>query len=150
MKRHVLVAGVFILVLALAAGCGGDDDDTPSPTATSAAPAPTATTGGAATQPPSGEGDAEAGKALAQANCITCHSIDGSTLVGPTWKGLYGSQVQLESGETVTADADYIHESIVDPNAKVHKGFPPIMPTFNGILNDAQIADIIAYIKTLQ
>lgn len=152
MRRGLLVAGVLVLVMAVSAGCGGDDDDDAgSPTATTASAATATTGGGAATQPSGdGEGDAEAGKALAQASCLTCHSIDGSQLVGPTWKGLYGHEVQLESGETVTADDAYIRESILDPNKQIVKGFPAAMPTFNGILTDAQITDIIAYIRTLQ
>ncbi|MER3485052.1 MAG: hypothetical protein C4345_02815 [Chloroflexota bacterium] len=92
-------------------------------------------------------GDVERGRQLA-AQCLACHSIDGSTLVGPTWKGLYGSQVELESGETVVADDAYIRESIVNPMAKIVKGYPPAMPPFN-YLNDQQIADLIAYIKSL-
>lgn len=148
-RRNLLLSGVLIVILAIAVGCGGDDDDDTSPTATPSTGAPTATTG-AATQPSGGGGDPAAGQAIAQANCFTCHSIDGSTIVGPTWKGLYGRDVELESGETVTADDDYIRESILDPNAKIVKGFPAAMPTFSGILNDQQIADVIAYIKTLE
>ena len=90
------------------------------------------------------------GKALvAQNGCTGCHTIDGSTLVGPTWFGLYGSQVKLSDGSTVTADDAYITESIQNPSAQIVAGFEGVqMPTFN--LTDAQISDIIAYIKTLK
>jgi len=92
-------------------------------------------------------GDVTRGEAAA-AVCLGCHSIDGSAKVGPTWKGLYGSQVELESGETVTADAAYLHESIADPTAKVVKGFKPVMPDLG--LDEQTIADLIAYIESLK
>lgn len=93
-------------------------------------------------------GDVSKGKQLS-AQCLACHSIDGSTVVGPTWKGLYGHEVTLSDGSKVTADSDYIAESIRDPNAKVVEGFPPVMPPF-AYLSDQDIADIIAYIKSLE
>lgn len=92
---------------------------------------------------------AERGKTAA-AVCLACHSTDGSALVGPTWKGLYGHDVALEDGTTVVADEAYLRESILDPMKKVVKGFPPSMPPFGGMLTDDQISDIIEYIKTLK
>jgi cytochrome c oxidase subunit 2 len=93
----------------------------------------------------------ERGQRLAQAQgCLTCHSLDGSTIVGPTWKGLYESEVPLADGSTVTADEDYIHTSIVEPNAQVHEGFPPgIMQSYEGTLSEEEIADIIEFIETV-
>jgi cytochrome c oxidase subunit 2 len=80
--------------------------------------------------------------------CVGCHSIDGTKLIAPTWFGLFGSKVALADGTTVTADDAYISESILNPTAKVVAGYSPIMPPFK--LTDAEIADIIAYIKTLK
>jgi cytochrome c oxidase subunit 2 len=153
----------LMLVLAMTAACGDDDDSDDdggaAPTATTAMTATEAATtpsGGAATATTGdegddeGEGDAAAGQQIAQAQCFTCHTIDGSTLVGPSWKGLYGHDVKLDDGSTVKADDDYIHESILEPNAKIVEGFPAAMPSFDGILDDTQIANIIAYIKTLE
>ncbi len=96
------------------------------------------------------KGGPDAGKALvAQNGCGGCHSLDGSRLVGPTWRGLFGSQVKLSNGKTVTADEAYLIESVVDPSAKVVDGFPDgIMPKFN--LTDAQIKDIASYIESLK
>jgi cytochrome c2 len=84
--------------------------------------------------------------------CTACHSIDGSTLVGPTWEGLAGRTVTLTNGSTVTADDAYLQESIVSPNAKVAQGFQPgIMPQdFGTRLTPEEIQSVIAYIKTLQ
>jgi mono/diheme cytochrome c family protein len=147
----LFVALVLVIVLAMAAGCGDDDDDeeptaTTAPAATATAPAgETPTEGGG-----DGDGDAEAGRQLAGAQCAACHTTDGSTGVGPSWQGLFGSEITLESGETITADEAYIRESILDPNAKVHEGFPAsVMPSFDGVLTDAQIDQLIAYIRTL-
>jgi cytochrome c oxidase subunit 2 len=82
--------------------------------------------------------------------CLSCHTTDGTAKIGPTFKGLYGRKVTLSDGSTVTADDNYIRESILDPNAKIVKGFPPIMPTFKGTLKDEAIAAVIAYMKTLK
>ncbi len=91
----------------------------------------------------------ELGKQLAQANgCLACHSTTGERLVGPTWKGLYGSPRELQDGTLVTADEGYLHESIVSPNAKIVKGFPAVMPPF-AHLSEEQIQAIIAFIKSL-
>lgn len=94
--------------------------------------------------------DAAAGQQLASANgCTGCHTIDGSAATGPTWQGLFGSEVTLQDGSTVTADEAYITESILTPGAKLHEGFGPIMPSFEGRLSEDQINQIIAYIETL-
>jgi cytochrome c oxidase subunit II len=96
------------------------------------------------------KGGPEAGKVfVAQSGCGGCHSIDGSKLTGPTWRGLFGSQVPLSNGQTVTANEAYLTESIKDPNAKIVAGFPAnVMPQFN--LSDQQLKSIVAYIETLK
>lgn len=97
------------------------------------------------------EPPAERGKALVERlGCLACHSVDGSPKPGPTFKGLYGRQVVLADGSSVSADENYIRESIEDPNAKLVKGFPAIMPTFKGVAKDEDIAAMIAYLKTLK
>jgi len=79
--------------------------------------------------------------------CSTCHSLDGSNKVGPTFKGLYekGSR-ELADGSTVTVDENYLRESIVYPNAKVAKGYAPVMPAQKD-LTDEEMAGLIAFIK---
>jgi len=81
--------------------------------------------------------------------CNTCHSIDGSTSTGPTFKGIFGHDVALEDGGSVVVDENYIRESILNPQAKIVAGFQPVMPTFEGILKDRHIDAIVAYLKTL-
>jgi cytochrome c oxidase subunit 2 len=90
------------------------------------------------------------GQALVAANgCAACHSTNGSAGIGPTWLGLFGSQVKISGDGTVTADEAYIHESIKAPQAKIVAGFETqLMPNFG--LTDDQINDIVAYIKTLK
>jgi mono/diheme cytochrome c family protein len=94
------------------------------------------------------EGDVTRGQQLS-AQCIACHTTDGSVGVGPTWQGLYGKTETLEGGETVVVDDAYLHESIVDPGAKIVAGYPNVMPPY-AHLSDEEIADLIAYIKSLQ
>ena len=94
----------------------------------------------------------ERGNQLTQKyGCRACHSIDGSKVVGPTWKGLFGKQEALSDGTTVLVDEAYIIESIRTPGAKVTAGFQNLMPANIGAdLTDAQISDIIAYIQSLK
>ncbi|MEM7311200.1 MAG: cytochrome c oxidase subunit II [Planctomycetota bacterium] len=93
----------------------------------------------------------EAGKELYhQRGCVQCHSVDGSPRSGPTFLGLYGSQRELESGERVLADENYVRESILAPQAKVARGWPPVMPTYKGRIKDGEIGAVIAYLKTLE
>jgi cytochrome c oxidase subunit 2 len=82
--------------------------------------------------------------------CVSCHSTDGSKLVGPTWKGLFGSQVTvLNQGKevTLTADEDYLKRSIRHPPKEIVKDFAPQMPRAD--LNDRDVGDLVEYIKSL-
>jgi cytochrome c oxidase subunit 2 len=91
----------------------------------------------------------KAGEALFQQYaCNTCH-IGDSNARGPALGGILGRTIEFEGGGKVVADEDYIKESILNPMAKVHKGYQPIMPAFAGVLNDEQIRQLTAYIKTL-
>ncbi|MEO6236812.1 MAG: cytochrome c oxidase subunit II [Vicinamibacterales bacterium] len=80
--------------------------------------------------------------------CVTCH-MDGGQGRGPVLKGLYGKQIPLSSGQTVTMDDAYIRESILNPQAKLAAGFQPIMPTFQGLVTEEQLLQLIAYVKSL-
>jgi cytochrome c oxidase subunit II len=87
-------------------------------------------------------------KLFQQFGCITCHRPDAGAR-GPNLVGLYGRPVRLQDNRVVIADEDYIRESILNPNAKIVSGFQPIMPTFNGVVSEEGLIDIIAYIKSL-
>ena len=93
---------------------------------------------------------AERGKLISQRLCQSCHSFDGSQGIGPTWKGLFGSERILADGKRVLADENYIRESILQPGEKIVKGFQPVMPSFQGQLSEEQISDIIEFIKSLK
>jgi mono/diheme cytochrome c family protein len=100
---------------------------------------------------------ADEGRRLYQRyGCVACHATDSSSIsrLGPTFKGLYGSSRTFNGGVVrVTADDAYIRESILEPSAKVVSGYERIgmgMPSFAGVLTDAQIESLILYIKSLQ
>lgn len=80
--------------------------------------------------------------------CVGCHSLDGSKLIGPSFKGVFGSVHQMADGSEVTVDEAYIAESISQPNAKVVAGYPPAMPQLN--LSEQEIADVTEFIKSLK
>ena len=68
---------------------------------------------------------------------------------GPSLNGVFGHQVTLANGQKLTVDEAYIRESILTPTAKMVAGFPPLMPTFQGVVSEEQIAQLTAYIKSL-
>lgn len=84
-----------------------------------------------------------------QKACVTCHSLDGSILTGPSFMGAFGHEVALTGGERVMVDENYIRESILSPKAKIVNGFEPVMPTFQNILKDRQVDALVAFIKSL-
>ena len=81
--------------------------------------------------------------------CKPCHSTNGIRGNGPSFQGIWGTQVEMSDGSKVLVDENYIRESLMDPTAKIVKGFAPIMPTFKGTLRDKQIDGMIAFIKSL-
>ena len=100
-------------------------------------------TGGPALSP------AVAGQKLFQdLACDTCHRQDRQGQ-GPMLVGLFGMPVQLQNGESVIADENYLRESILNPQAKIVAGFQPLMPTFQGLVNEEQLLQLITYIRSL-
>ncbi|MDI1445560.1 cytochrome c oxidase subunit II [Polyangium sp. 6x1] len=94
---------------------------------------------------------AELGKKLyATRSCNTCHSLDGSRIQGPTFKGVFGRTEQIADGSSIKVDENYIRESLLEPNKKVVQGYPAVMPTYKGLLKETDIDAIIAYLKTVQ
>lgn len=96
----------------------------------------------------------EEGRRIAQAyGCAACHAAEDTTVakLGPPWKGLYGRERTFATGTVrVTADEAYLRESILNPAAKVVAGYEAAMPSFAGVLTDAQIDSLILYIKSLR
>ena len=80
--------------------------------------------------------------------CNTCHRPDAQGR-GPVLEGLFGKTVTLQNGETLTVDEAYVRESILQPAAKIASGFQPIMPTFQGLVTEEQLLELIEYVKSL-
>ena len=81
--------------------------------------------------------------------CNTCHRPDAQGR-GPVLDGLLGKTVRLQSGDTIVADEAYVRESILNPSAKITAGYQPIMPTFQGLVTEEQLLELIEYVKSLQ
>ncbi len=131
-------------VTMIAAACGGGDSDDPAATATSRPAAATATaTTAAATSTPAGiAGDATRGADFfVSETCSGCHSTGDNQIVGPGLKGV-GARAASLGGDS------YLTESIKDPTAVIVDGFAPIMSSF-AHLDDQTVADLVAYLKTL-
>jgi cytochrome c oxidase subunit 2 len=88
-------------------------------------------------------------KLFARLACNTCHKTDG-TGRGPSLVGKFGKSEKLASGESVAVDEGYLRESILNPQAKITAGYPPIMPTFKGLVTEDQLLQLVAYLKTLK
>ncbi|MBD0679646.1 cytochrome c oxidase subunit II [Pseudomonas sp. V98_8] len=82
-----------------------------------------------------------------QYGCSACHSQDGSTRLGPTWKGLYGRTEQFADGSSALVDEAYLKESILKPQARLVQGYPPVMVAYT--LNDDELTAVVAVIKSL-
>jgi len=82
--------------------------------------------------------------------CVTCHTLDGSRGLAPTFKGVYGSTVALADGTQVTVDDAYIKESILHPQAQLVLGYPPVMPDLSARVTPEDLDALCAYLKTLK
>jgi len=96
-----------------------------------------------------GDEPGKQGRLLAQARgCAACHSVDGTSGVGPSWKGLFGKNETMNDGATVRVDEAYLRESIVTPSARIVRGYQPIMPVQQ--LTPAEVTQLVDYIKTIK
>ena len=125
--------------------------------ATSSNPAPTSTPTVFSGTPATTADLATLGSTLfTQYRCNVCHTTNGQRAAGPTLKGLYGSQVKLNSGETVVADDNYLRQSIVDPDSQIVSGYGPsvmsaALSDFTTQLNSGDtISALVAYIENLK
>ena len=113
----------------LTAGCGGSGGSTPT------------------------AGSSAQGKALyTSLTCDGCHTLTGIRATGPTFRVLAGSQVKLKSGKTVTADDDYLSESIETPNKEIVASFSALMEAVikPHAVSEQDARDLIAFIKTVR
>jgi cytochrome c oxidase subunit 2 len=89
-------------------------------------------------------------KLMQEEGCISCHSTDGSEIMGPSVKNLYGYQrLVIEDGteRTVTADESYLIESILNPSEKLTKGYDPVMPPYE--MDEERLNALVEYMKSL-
>lgn len=136
--RLAIGAGITLTMAVAATACGDDEsaDDVDRATISEA------TTGDRVSA------SAEAGEELSRSRgCAGCHGGDFDGGAGPGWIGLAGSERLLTDGTTVIADDEYLTTAIVDPTAQLLDGYNLRMPAND--LNDAEVADIVAFIKTL-
>jgi cytochrome c oxidase subunit 2 len=87
-------------------------------------------------------------KTFNKLGCSSCHVADG-TGRGPSLVGAYSKEEELKSGEKRLVDEAFIRQAIINPNSVVLKNYPPIMPTFRGQVNEEQVLQLIAYVKSL-
>jgi cytochrome c oxidase subunit 2 len=133
------------LTLLLVAGCGGGNAGSGT---TSPATTPTA-------QPPAPASElVSTGKGLyTSKGCNACHSLNGSRIVGPTWKGLAGSSVKLNNGSTVSADAAYLLASIENADKQIVAGYRPGVMSGTIPPGSVSVADakaLVAFIQSLR
>lgn len=81
--------------------------------------------------------------------CLVCHR-EGASARGPFLAGVFGSEVQLQTGETITADEEYLRESILNPKAKIVFGYAALMPTYKNQLSQDDVFELVNYIKSLE
>ena len=125
----VFLSGIILMSMVLLS-CGGGEDPTPTvrPTPTKRSsetmvekeskPTPTSPHTPVPMNIKTTGDIVDLGKTIVEANgCMGCHDISGEDGIGPTWMGLYDSNRELESGDEIKADEDYLRVSIVDPNA---------------------------------
>lgn len=97
---------------------------------------------------PSRDSLLEKGRQLVESHgCHACHSQDGSTSLGPGWKDLYGRSEQLADGTRVQVDEAYLKESILEPQARLVQGYPPVMVAYT--FSQDELAAVVAFIKSL-
>jgi cytochrome c oxidase subunit 2 len=147
---------VALLLLLAALACGTSANSPSGAPVGEAGSDPTVAVESGAPSPQNPDSDpAEAvlrGDQLSQrSGCRACHSTDGSAVIGPSWKGIYGKEEPLADGSSVLVDEAYIIDSIRNPGAKITDGFQDLMPAEIGAnLTDEQISDIIEFIKSLE
>ena len=94
-----------------------------------------------------------AGLAGVLRQCVACHTTDGTPKIGPTFKGVFGKkETVIHEGKEreITVDEAFIKQTLLHPEIDRVKGFPPLMPSQQGQLTDAEIHEIIEYIKSLK
>jgi cytochrome c oxidase subunit 2 len=101
-----------------------------------------------ANQTPTSDGRETGAALFHRLGCINCH-VSGHAESAPELAGVWQSRVKLQDQSTVIANESYLRESILNPNAKVVRGYSPVMPTFQGLVSEDEVTALIAYLKSL-
>ena len=102
------------------------------------------------TDPYKGLSLVEIGQKAFQGRCTACHKPTQEKLIGPGLAGIYNTERALEGGQATLADENYLRESILNPSAKISKGYPNQMTPFAGLLSEEELSGLIEYIKSLK
>lgn len=103
-----------------------------------------------ATNPYKGLSLSQIGEKVFQKSCTACHTTTQQKRIGPGLAGLFGSKREFEKGKNLTADKSYIRESILNPSARIVKGYGNLMTPFAGLLQEEEMTGLIEYIKSLK
>ena len=79
--------------------------------------------------------------------CNTCHSLDGSRMVGPSFNGVYGKKIEFNDGRSLIVDDEYLRKAIIDPSIEIVKGYPNLMGSYKSVLSKDDINILIGFIK---
>ncbi len=85
--------------------------------------------------------------------CNTCHTLDGTALVGPSYlqtSQMWGQERVFDDGSSAIIDENYVRSSILEPQTQIVAGYQGVMPTYQGLLNDRELDALIAFLKTLK
>ena len=91
----------------------------------------------------------QVGEKIFASKCAVCHKVDKTRSIGPGLKGLWGAKKELVDGSKVSANEQYIRDSILKPAYQVVKGYPAAMPSFAGQISEEELLSLIEYIKGL-
>jgi cytochrome c oxidase subunit 2 len=86
-------------------------------------------------------------KLFTELACSTCHMDNGQGR-GPSLANIVGATAELADGTTVVRDENYLRESIINSQAKIVKGYQPLMPAFQGLINEENLVALVEYLKT--
>ncbi|MFW5875488.1 MAG: cytochrome c oxidase subunit II [Myxococcota bacterium] len=125
------------------------EGETPGPVARAARRAD-AVGGQAAGPEPAADLVSRGVEAASRYGCLGCHTLDGQDHVGPTFRGLYGTEVALADGTTVVADEDYLTMSMMEPLEMIVRGYDPVMPSYAGVIDEQDVAPLVELIKSLR
>ena len=81
--------------------------------------------------------------------CSACHTIDGTPRVGPSLRGMFGSQITLANGTQRTIDEAAIRDALHTPNAFVRPPYPPVMPSYAGMFTPVQLDALVQFVHSI-